>query len=79
MELDEHQVTMKHVYHGLWKQSVGVVPFVAMKNQFLSIGDAVKIKFSDMDNGYLLTTTAAEGGLPVMPMEALFLMCLAVF
>ena len=79
VELDEHQATMKRVYHGLWKQSVGVVPFDTMKNQFLATGDAFKIKFLDMDNGYLLTTTAAEGVLPVMPMEALFLMCLAVF
>ena len=75
MELDEHQVTMKHVYHGLWKQSVGAEPFDTIKNQFLTTGDAIKIKFSDMDNGYLLTTTAAE----VMPMEAPLLMCLAVF
>ena len=51
VELDEHQATMKHVYHGLWKQSVGVVPFDTMKNQFLATGDAFKIKFSDMDNG----------------------------
>ncbi|KAM3747914.1 hypothetical protein ACB098_05G070000 [Castanea mollissima] len=64
VELDEHQATMKHVYHGLWKYSVGFVPFDTMKNQFLATGDAVKIIFSDVDNGYLLTTIAAEGGLP---------------
>ena len=32
VELDEHQATMKHVYQGLWKQSVGVMPFDTMKN-----------------------------------------------
>ncbi|XP_030962194.1 protein TPR3-like isoform X4 [Quercus lobata] len=67
LELDEHQVAIKHVYHGLWKRSVGVVPFDTMKIQFLAIGDAFKIKFWDMDNSYLLTTTAAEGGLPAAP------------
>ena len=54
VELDEHQATMKHVYHDLWKQSVGVMPFDKMKNKFLATGDAIKIKFSDIDNGYLL-------------------------
>ena len=72
MELDENQVAIKRVYHGLWKRSMGVVPFDTMKIQFLAIGDAFKIKFWDMDNSYLLITTAAEGGLPVMPMEAFF-------
>ena len=72
LELDEHQVAIKRVYHGLWKRSMGVVPFDTMKIQFLAIGDAFKIKFWDMDNSYLLITTAAEGGLPVMPMEAFF-------
>ena len=43
-----------------------------MKSQFLATGDVFKIKFWDMDNSYLLITTAAEGGLPVMPMEAFF-------
>ena len=75
VELDECQAAIKCVYHGLWKRSMGVMPFDTMKNQFLATGDAFKIKFSDMDNGYLLTTTAAE----VMPMEAPLLMCLAVF
>ncbi|XP_030973166.1 protein TPR3-like isoform X3 [Quercus lobata] len=46
---------------------MGVVPFDTMKIQFLAIGDAFKIKFWDMDNIYLLTTTAAEGGLLAAP------------
>ena len=66
-------MAIKRVYHGLWNRSMGVVPFDTMKIQFLAIGDAFKIKFWDMDNSYLLTTTAAEGGLLVMPMESPFL------
>ena len=61
-----------------WKRSVGVVQFDTMKNLLLATGDEFQIKFWDMDNVNILTTTAAEGGLPVMPMESLFLMCLAV-
>ena len=70
---------IKRVYNGLWKQSVGVVQFDTMKNQLLATGDEFQIKFWDMDDVNILTTTAAEGGLPVMPVESLFLMCLAVF
>ena len=39
-----------------------VVPFDTMKNWFLATRYAYKLKFWDMDNGYLLTITAAEGG-----------------
>ena len=60
MELDECQVAIKCVYHGLWKQSVGVMPFDTRKNWFLATGGAFKIKFWDMDDGYLLATTAAQ-------------------
>ncbi|KAF3960707.1 hypothetical protein CMV_014606 [Castanea mollissima] len=38
-----------------------------MKSRFLATGDESKIKFWDMDKGNILTTTAAEGGLPVSP------------
>ena len=37
------------------------LPFDTMKNWFLAIGYAFKLKFWDMDNGYLLTINAAEG------------------
>ena len=57
---------------------MGVVQFDTMQNWFLATGDEFQIKFWDMDNVDILTTTAAKGRLPVMPMEALFLMCLAV-
>ena len=50
-------------------------------NEELVLGHrwCLPIKFWDMDDGYLLTNTVAQDGLPVMPLEALFLMCLAVF
>ena len=54
------------MYHGLGKQSVGVVQFDTTKNRFLAAGDEFVIKFWDMDNNNLLTTTDAEGGLPVI-------------
>ena len=78
-EWNESEGAIKHLYDGLWKRSVGVVQFDTMKNRFLATGDEFQIKFWDMDDVNILTTTAAEGGLPVMPVESLFLMCLAVF
>ena len=78
-EWNECDGAIKRVYNGLWKWSVGVVQFDTMKNQLLATGDEFQIKFWDMDDVNILTTTAAEGGLPVMPVESLFLMCLAVF
>ena len=41
-----------------------VVQFDTMKNRFLPTGDEFQIKFWDMDNVDILTTTAAKGGLP---------------
>uniref|UniRef100_A0A7N2LIF0 Uncharacterized protein n=1 Tax=Quercus lobata TaxID=97700 RepID=A0A7N2LIF0_QUELO len=43
------------------------MPFDTTKNWFLAPGGAFKVKFWDMDDGYLLTTTAAQGGLPDDP------------
>lgn len=56
---------MKRTYLGLGKRSVGVVQFDTMKNKFLVAGDEFKVKFWDMDSVDLLTTTDADGGLPV--------------
>ena len=79
VEWNESEGAIKRVYNGLGKRSVGVVQFDTMKNRFLATGDEFQVKFWDMDNVNILTTTDAEGGLPVMAIEALFLMCLAVF
>lgn len=56
---------MKRTYLGLGKRSVGVVQFDTMKNKFLVAGDEFQVKFWDMDSVDLLSSTAAEGGLPV--------------
>ncbi|KAL0010744.1 hypothetical protein SO802_005852 [Lithocarpus litseifolius] len=57
---NESEGFIKHVYNGLWKQSVGVVQFDTMKNRFLATGDEFQIKFWDMDDVNILTTTTAE-------------------
>ncbi|XP_023903610.1 topless-related protein 4 [Quercus suber] len=66
-EWNESEGGIKHVYNGLWKQSVGVVQFDTMKNRFLATGDEFQIKFWDMDDVNILTTTDAMGGLPASP------------
>ena len=58
---------------------MGVVQFDTMKNRFLATRDEFQIKFWDINNFDILTTTSAKSGLPVMPMGVLFLICLAVF
>ena len=79
MEGNENDGAIKRVYNALWKRSMGVVQFDTMRNRFLATGDEFQIKFWDVSNVDILTTTSTKGGLPVMPMGVLFLMCLAVF
>ncbi|KAG6472557.1 hypothetical protein ZIOFF_070023 [Zingiber officinale] len=57
--------TIKQAYNGFRKQSLGVVQFDTTRNCFLVAGDEFQIKFWDMDNTDILTTTDANGGLPV--------------
>lgn len=78
VEWNESEGAIKREYNGLGKQSVGIVQFDTTKSRFLAAGDEFQIKFWDMDNVKILTTTDAEGGLPVTPMEALFLMYFSV-
>ena len=66
VEWNESEGAVKRTYHGLGKRSVGVVQFDTMKNKFLVAGDEFHVKFWDMDSVELLTTTNADGGLPVM-------------
>lgn len=66
VEWNESEGAVKRTYHGLGKRSVGVVQFDTMKNKFLVAGDEFQVKFWDMDSVDLLTTTHADGGLPVM-------------
>ncbi|XP_057459402.1 topless-related protein 4-like isoform X2 [Actinidia eriantha] len=67
VEWNESEGAVKRMYQGLGKRSVGVVQFDTTKNRFLAAGDEFVIKFWDMDNTNLLTTTDAEGGLPASP------------
>ncbi|KVI06043.1 CTLH, C-terminal LisH motif-containing protein [Cynara cardunculus var. scolymus] len=66
VEWNESEGTVKRTYLGLGKQALGVVQFDASK-RLLVAGDEGLIKFWDMDNKHLLSTTNAEGGLPASP------------
>ncbi|XP_050387989.1 topless-related protein 4-like [Argentina anserina] len=67
VEWNESEGAVKRTYHGLGKRSVGVVQFDTTKNRFLATGDEFMVKFWDMDNVNLLTSTDADGGLPASP------------
>lgn len=68
VEWDESQGTIKQFYHGLIKKPAGtVVHFDTTLNQFLAIGEDSQIKFWDMNNVNILTSTHAEGGLSSQP------------
>ncbi|KAF8034517.1 hypothetical protein BT93_C0745 [Corymbia citriodora subsp. variegata] len=65
VEWDESEGAIKHTYHGLGERSGGVVQFDTTKNIFLAAGDEFMVKFWDMNNNNLLTSTDGDGGLPV--------------
>ncbi|CAK9145377.1 unnamed protein product [Ilex paraguariensis] len=67
VEWNESEGAVKRTYIGLGKRSLGVVQFDTTKNRFLAAGDEFMVKYWDMDNLNLLTTTDAEGGLPASP------------
>ncbi|KAI3495960.1 hypothetical protein L1887_38308 [Cichorium endivia] len=67
VEWNESEGAVKRTYNGLGKRSVEVVRFDTTKNRFLAAGDEFMVKFWDMDNVNLLTTTDADGGLPASP------------
>lgn len=67
VEWNESEGAVKRTYLGIGKQSVGVVHFDTTKNRFLAAGDDFVVKFWDMNNVNLLTTTDADGGLPAAP------------
>lgn len=64
-EWNETEGAVKRTYQGFRKRSLDVVQFDTTRNRFLAAGDEFLIKFWDMDNTNLLTTTEAEGSLPV--------------
>ncbi|KAJ4957403.1 hypothetical protein NE237_024514 [Protea cynaroides] len=67
VEWNESEGAVKRTYHGVGKRSLGVVQFDTTRNRFLAAGDESMIKFWDMENVNLLTTTDADGGLPQSP------------
>lgn len=65
VEWNESEGAIKRTYIGFRKKSAGVVQFDTTRNRFLAAGEDNQIKFWDMDNTNMLTSTEAEGGLPV--------------
>lgn len=65
VEWNETEGSLKRIYQGLRKPSIGILQFDTAKNQFLAVGDDHLIKLWDMDNLELLTTIDADGDLPV--------------
>lgn len=56
------------------KNSLAVVQFDIMKNQFLAAGDEHVIKIWDMDKVDLFSTIDADGGLPVSSSVLVFML-----
>ncbi|CAA7024735.1 unnamed protein product [Microthlaspi erraticum] len=67
VEWNESEGSIKRTYHGFLKKLPGVVQFDTSKNHFLAVGEDGQIKFWDMNNINVLTSTDAEGGLPALP------------
>ncbi|TKY72557.1 Topless-related protein 2 [Spatholobus suberectus] len=67
VEWNESEGTLKRTYSGFRKKSAGIVQFDTTKGRFLAAGEDNQIKFWDMDNVNVLTSTDAEGGLPSLP------------
>ncbi|CAB4315694.1 unnamed protein product [Prunus armeniaca] len=67
VEWNESEGAIKRTYSGFRKKSAGVVQFDTTQNHFLAVGEDSQIKFWDMDNNNVLTSTDAEGGLPSQP------------
>lgn len=69
VEWNESEGAVKRTYSGFRKRSLGVVQFDTTRNRFLAAGDEFQIKFWDMDNTNILTSTDAGGGLPVSGLQ----------
>ena len=65
VEWNETEGAIKRTYNGFRKRSLGVVQFDTTRNRFLAAGDEFLVKFWDMDNNNILTTTDCDGGLAV--------------
>ncbi|CAN6468618.1 unnamed protein product [Victoria cruziana] len=67
VEWNESEGAIKRNYVGFRKKSAGVMQFDTTQNHFLAVGEDNQIKFWDMDNVSILTTTDADGGLQNFP------------
>ncbi|XP_027366106.1 topless-related protein 3-like isoform X6 [Abrus precatorius] len=67
VEWNESEGAIKRTYNGFRKKSAGVVQFDTTQNRFLAAGEDGQVKFWDMDNINLLTSTDADGGLQGLP------------
>ncbi|THU43854.1 hypothetical protein C4D60_Mb02t01190 [Musa balbisiana] len=62
-----HKENIQRQYTGFRKKSTVVVQFDTAQNHFLAAGEDNLIKFWDVDNINMLTSTEADGGLPSRP------------
>ncbi|KAI4364661.1 hypothetical protein MLD38_020720 [Melastoma candidum] len=67
VEWNESEGEIKRNYLGFRKKSAGVVQFDTAQNHFLAVGEDGQIKFWDMDNVDMLTSTDADSGLSSTP------------
>ncbi|KAL1545997.1 Topless-related protein 3 [Salvia divinorum] len=67
VEWNESEGAIKRTYTGFRKKCTGVLQFDTTQNHFLAVGEDSQIKFWDMDNVNVLTTTDADGGIPSLP------------
>lgn len=65
VEWNESEGSIKRTYSGFRKKSIGVVQFDITQNHFLAVGEDNQIKFWDVDHVNMITSTDADGGLPV--------------
>uniref|UniRef100_A0A6M2F2W7 CTLH domain-containing protein n=1 Tax=Populus davidiana TaxID=266767 RepID=A0A6M2F2W7_9ROSI len=67
VEWNESEGSIKRSFLGFRKKLAGVVQFDTTQNHFLAAGDNGQIKFWDMENTNVLTSTDADGGLQTLP------------
>ncbi|XVF62520.1 hypothetical protein PTKIN_Ptkin09bG0014900 [Pterospermum kingtungense] len=67
VEWNESEGKIRRTFSGFRKNSNGVVQFDTTRNRILAAGDDSQIKFWDMDNTNIISSTEAEGGLPSLP------------
>ncbi|MED6159574.1 hypothetical protein PIB30_043521 [Stylosanthes scabra] len=67
VEWDEVKTCIKRSYKGLRNRCTSIVKFDSTANRILAAGDEHMVKFWDMDNVELLTSTDANGGLLEYP------------